>query len=38
MVKKLYMCFVDIEKAVDRVLIKVWEWAFWMKGKSEVLV
>ena len=25
--KKLYMCFVDIEKAFDRISIKVMEWA-----------
>ena len=24
--KKLYMCFVDLEKALDRVLRKVFKW------------
>ena len=34
--KKLYMCFVGMEKAFDRVPRKVMEWA--MKGLSEVMV
>ena len=32
------MCFVDIEKAFDRVLRKVLEWAMRKKGIPEVLV
>ena len=36
--KKLYMCFVDMEKAVDRVPRKVMEWAMRKKGLSEVIV
>ena len=36
--KKLYMCFVDMEKAFDRVLRKVMEWAMRKKGLSEVMV
>ena len=36
--KKLYMCFVDIEKAFDRVLKKVMEWAKRKKGLPEVIV
>ena len=36
--KKLYMCFMDQEKAVDRVPRKVSEWAMRKKGISEVLV
>ena len=36
--KKLYMCFVDIEKAFDRVPRKVMEWAMRKKGLSEVIV
>ena len=35
---RLYICFVDIEKAFDRVPRKVLEWAFRMKGIPEVLV
>ena len=31
--KKLYMCFVNLEKAVDRVPRKVLEWAL---GKKEI--
>ena len=30
--KKLYMCFVDIDKAFDRVPKKVMEWAMGKKG------
>ena len=37
-VKKLYMCFVDMEKAFDRVPRKVMEWAMRKKGLSEVIV
>ena len=36
--KKLYMCFVDMEKAFDRVSRKVMEWAMRKKGLSEVIV
>ena len=35
---KLYMCFVDIEKAFDRVPRKVMEWAMRKKGLSEIMV
>ena len=36
--KKLYMCFVDPEKAFDRVPRKVLEWALRKKDIPEVLV
>ena len=36
--KKFYMCFVDIEKAFDRVPRKVMEWAMRKKGLPEVIV
>ena len=36
--KKLYMSFVDLEKAFDRAPRKVFEWAMRKKGISEVLV
>ena len=36
--KKLYICFVDMEKAFDRVPRKVMEWAMRKKGLSEVMV
>ena len=36
--KKLYRCFVDIEKAFDRVPRKVIEWAMKNKGLPEVIV
>ena len=36
--KKLYMCFVDIEKAFDGVPRKVMEWAMFKKGLPEVIV
>ena len=36
--KNLYMCFVDMEKAFDRVPRKVMEWAMRKKGSSEVIV
>ena len=36
--KTLYMCFVDIEKAFDRVPRKVMEWAMRKKGLPEVIV
>ena len=36
--KKLYMCFVDMEKAFDRVPRKVMELALRKKGLSEAMV
>ena len=36
--KKLYMCFVDIEKAFDRVPRKMMEWAMRKKSLLEVIV
>ena len=36
--KKLYMCFVDLEKAFNRVPRKVLEWAMRKKGIPEVMV
>ena len=36
--KKLYMCFVDLEKLFDRVPRKVMEWALRKKSLPEVLV
>ena len=36
--KKLYMCFLDLEKAFDRVSRKVMEWALRKKSLPEVLV
>ena len=36
--KLLCMCFVDVEKAFDRVPRKVLEWVMRMKGIPEVLV
>ena len=36
--KKLYMCFVNMEKAFDRVPRKVMEWAMRKKGPSEIIV
>ena len=35
---KMYMCFVDMEKAFDRMPRKVMEWAMRKKGLSEVMV
>ena len=35
--KKLYTCFVDMEKAFDRMPRKVMEWAMRKKGLSEVI-
>ena len=36
--KKLYMCFVDLEKAFDRIPRKVLEWAMRKKVIPEVMV
>ena len=36
--KKMYMCFVDLEKAFDRVLRRVLEWALRRRGVPEVMV
>ena len=36
--KKLYMCFVDIDKAFDRVRRKMMEWAMRKKDLLEVVV
>ena len=36
--KKLCMCFVDMEKAFDRLSRKVMEWAMRKKSLSEVMV
>ena len=36
--KKLHRCFVDIEKAIDRVPRKLMEWAMRKKGLSQVIV
>ena len=36
--KKLYMCFVDLDKAIDRVPRKLLKWAMMKKGISDVLV
>ena len=36
--KKLYICFVDTEKAFDRVPRKVMKWSMRKKGLSEVSV
>ena len=35
--ERLYMCFLDFEKAFDRVARKVLEWAMRRKGIPEVL-
>ena len=36
--KRMYMCFVDLEKAFDRVPRRVMEWAMRKKGVPEILV
>ena len=36
--KRMYMCFVDLEKAFDRVPRRVIEWAMRKKGLPEILV
>ena len=36
--KKLYMCFVDLEKAFDRVLRRVLEWAMRKRCIPEAIV
>ena len=36
--KKLYVCFVHLEKALDRVQRKTMEWAMRKKGIPKVLV
>ena len=36
--KRIYMCFVDLEKTFDRVPRRVLEWAMRKKGLPEILV
>ena len=36
--KRMYMCFVDLEKAFDRVPRRVMEWAMRTKGLPEILL
>ena len=36
--KRIYMCFVDLKKAFDRVPRRVMEWAMRKKGLPEILV
>ena len=36
--KKLYMCFVNLEKVFDRVSNRVMQWALRKKGLSKILV
>ena len=36
--RKLYLCFVDLEKAFDRVSRKVVEWSLQIKGAPEVVM
>ena len=36
--KKFYMCFVDLEKAFDRVSRRVIQWAMSKKGLPEILM
>ena len=36
--KRMYMCFVDLEKAFDRVPRRMMEWAMRKKGLPEILV
>ena len=36
--KKSYMCFVEMEKAFDRMPRKLMEWAMRKEGLSEVMV
>ena len=36
--KRMYMCFVDSEKAFDRVPRRVMKWAMRKKGLPEILV
>ena len=36
--KRMYMCFVDLEMAFDRVPRRVMEWAMRKKGLSEIVV
>ena len=36
--EKLYMCFIDLKKAFDRVLRKVLEWTMRKRGIPEVMV
>ena len=36
--KKLYVCFVDLDKGFDKVARKLLEWAMRKKGIPEVLV
>ena len=36
--KKLYMCYVDLEKAFDRASRRVMQWVLRKKGLPEILV
>jgi len=36
--KRMYMCFVDLEKAFGRVTRRVMEWAIRKKGLPEIMV
>ena len=34
----MYMCFMDLEKAFDRVPRRLMQWALWKKGLPKILV